>query len=196
MKQVLRIVYILILFAVAANLCAQSYYARKNIGVGVSTGCLLFRDKAHNMNAAGLSLMKQIDIVIGGSQIFDHSINVYSLSYALNGGNNKRLIFPSMNFGFTHIRINDSEYTERNDHGNLGLGVIINPFYKETNNKDLYIIPSFSFSDKEDNSFNGTFAINLAYGHHINEHIVLSFEPGITFSDDPTISASVGVYLE
>jgi hypothetical protein len=93
MKKVLRVVCILISFATVASLSAQSYYARSNLGIGLSTGLITVDEKSYNVNALGLSLLKNFDLATGRTIVNGNTLNVYSLSLYLKV-NQTRCSFP------------------------------------------------------------------------------------------------------
>jgi hypothetical protein len=171
---------------------AQSYYARKNLGIGASTGIIELFDKGYNINTIGISFIKHFDFAAGAVKTKKYKFNVYSFSFGINMINEGYKLDTYFNFGYSHIR--KIGYSKNYEPLVLGASFLLKPFQSEKYN--FYIIPSLS-SECYRRDFSPLYlSISLAYGYHINDHITISFEPSMSIPDKAVYSASLGIYIE
>lgn len=185
--------FILILFFLyfIVNVQAQSYYADKTIGIGVSTGILEDNGKIYPLTAVGISLAQQFDFAAGFSKIGKYNVNIISWSISFKPRKRQTFIFPQLNMGYSHWEYSKYHY---HDFINFGLALFLRPF---TSSKfDLYIVPQISRDSNFQYERDIIPALAICYGVHLNKRFTVNIEPDIVFDKKPAYAVSLGIYFE
>ncbi len=185
--------FILILFFLyfIVNVQAQSYYADKTFGIGVSSGILRHYDKSYPVTAVGISLAQKLDFVAGFSKIGEYNVNTISWSISFKPKNRQTFMFPQLNFGYSHWESDKYHY---HDFINFGLALFLRPF---TSSKfDLYFVPQINKDINLRHERDFITALAICYGLHLNKRFTVNIEPNIVFDGEPAYAVSLGIYFE
>ena len=185
--------FILILFFLyfIVNVQAQSYYADKTFGIGVSSGILEHYEKVYPVTAVGISLAQTFDFAAGFSKIGKYNVNIISWSISFKPRKRQTFMFPQLNFSYSHW-----EYSKYNyyDFINFGLALFLRPF---TSRKfDLYIVPMISRDSNFQYERDIISALAICYGVHLNKRFTVNIEPNVVFDEKPAYAVSLGIYFE
>lgn len=185
--------FILILFFLyfIVNVQAQSYYADKTFGIGVSSGIFNDNGEVYPLTAVGISLAQKFDFAAGFSKIGKYNVNIISWSISFKPRNRQTFMFPQLNAGYSHWESSKYDY---HDFINFGLALFIRPF---TSSKfDLYIVPQISRDSNFQYERDIIPALAICYGLHLNKRFTINIEPNFVFDKNPAYSVSLGIYFE
>ncbi len=185
--------FILILFFLyfIVNVQAQSYYADKTFGIGVSSGIIEHYEKVYSVTAVGISLAQKYDFAAGFSKVGKYNVNIISWSFSFKPRNRQTFMFPQLNFGYSHWKRSKYDYY---DFFNFGLALFLRPF---TSSKfDLYFVPQINKDINLRHERDFITALAICYGLHLNKRFTVNIEPNFVFDRIPTYSVSLGIYFE
>ncbi len=185
--------FILILFFLyfIVNVQAQSYYADKTFGIGVSSGILEHYGEVYPVTSVGISLAQTIDFAAGFSKIGKYNVNIITWSISFKPRKRQTSTFPQLNVSFSHWEYSKYRYE---DFINFGLALFLRPL---TSRKfDFYIVPQISRDSNFQSERDIIPALAICYGVHLNNKFTINIEPNVVFDGTPAYAVSLGIYFE